>query len=148
MDSRQLEGLFQHIESLTRAPSDAISARKFERQRLRAACTVYYIAFDGSSVRSVTGVTRDISRSGLGFLSQQGLPVHIEVRVVLTLPDAKTVDLTGVVVYSRMVRVGWHLVGVHFGDVQDERLVPYHKIGTIVDARPAGRGHPEPTGAF
>lgn len=148
MDSHQLEALFHHVESLARAPADAISARKFERKRLRVACTVYYVAFDGSSVRSVAGVTRDISRSGLGFLSQQDLPIHIEVRVVLTLPDAKTVDLTGVVVYSRMVRVGWHLVGVQFGDVRDERLTPYHKIGTIVDARPAGRGQASTSGAF
>jgi len=92
------------------------------RKRFRAKCRVRHIAPDGSEVRTVEGLTRDISRGGLSFVStvQVERDTQLAAELMLTEDDIRTVP--GKVAYSQLVKKNIYLTGVRFCRVNDPRL--------------------------
>ncbi len=135
MDGRSIDVVFQHLDAIASARTPTVpSSRRHDRRSLRVRCSICFLAFDGSHVATAFGVTRDISRSGLGLLTTQALPEDIEVKVSLILTPDQLVDMTGIVVQARLVRVGWYLVGVQFGAIHDRRLVHPDEINGSAEA--------------
>jgi hypothetical protein len=62
--------------------------------------------------------TTDLSRGGLGFFARTPPPITSAVRVVLHLPDEKTVELEGTIKHAESQADGSYRVGVEFADKQ------------------------------
>lgn len=99
-------------------------ARANQRRRLRVECVIRYFARDGATVLTAGGKTRDISRTGLGLISNRPIPSHSLVHVHVKVPDSKPFNLTGEVTHTRNVRGDWYLIGVQFRKAVDGRLNP------------------------
>lgn len=108
----------------TAAVSDARWGNKRDavRTRARIPCTVRYVAIDGKSMGSIEGCVRDISSSGIGFVTRQhfvrGAPIFLSLRP----PGSKVRNVTAKVVYSRLVREYWYLCGAKFEALADSKL--------------------------
>ncbi len=98
--------------------------RRRQRRRLRATCSIRFLARDGSTVLIAAGKTRDISRSGLGLLTNRHLSRDAAVHVQVRLADGKEFNLAGEVAYVRAVKGEWCLIGVRFRKLRDELLLP------------------------
>ena len=66
--------------------------RSHKRNPFRSPCTIRYVLPGGASAELVSGVTRDLSRGGLGIVVKEGLPRGTSTRDAqaraLLAPDA------------------------------------------------------------
>lgn len=86
-------------------------------------CEVRFYAPDGRTVLATTGTTRDVSRSGLGFLSPEHFRRRAPLLVSLPFSQAPSKHLAGTAVYSRRIREGWYLTGMQFGKTDHAALI-------------------------
>ncbi len=96
----------------SRATERTLNSRLRERFRFRMRCTVRYLGPDGSSVLETSGGTRDISTTGLGLITRCRFAPGTGLHVVVSLPLGRSTDLTGRVVFARLIRWGWYHVGM------------------------------------
>ncbi|UCE58753.1 MAG: HEAT repeat domain-containing protein [Phycisphaerales bacterium] len=88
--------------------------RRATRRRVRLPCTVRFLMPDGETVLTMEAHTRDISRSGLGFVTRKHFTRSAPVLIVIESHKGKPRKLTGKVAYSRVVQENWYLTGVEF----------------------------------
>ena len=86
--------------------------RKHPRSPFRASCNVYFFLQGSSTVTSLAGRTRNLSRSGVGLLVRRvfrsGEPVEVE----MVLPDHPAMYVAGLVTFCRYAGRGYHEIGV------------------------------------
>src|SRR5438105_4466351 len=89
-----------------------VCQRKHPRSVFRAGCIVYFFPQGSSTIASLHGRTRNLSRSGVGLLIRrvfrQGEPVEVEV----VLPDRPSMYMAGMVTFCRYAGRGYHEIGV------------------------------------
>ena len=101
-----------------------MNKREFDRQSLRAQCTVRYVAPDGKSVLETVGATHDVSRGGIGIVAKLSLRRQTPVHLSVIGPEGKVTILTGEVKFSKLIERNVYLIGVQFRALDDDRLTP------------------------
>lgn len=101
--------------------------RSHKRNPFRSPCTIRYVLPGAASAELVSGVTRDLSRGGLGIVVKESLPRGTSTRVTLSLPGGKTVELTGTVAFCRHAQGSWYVVGIQFKSADHPQLQPLHE---------------------
>jgi hypothetical protein len=96
--------------------------RAAERRRLTIACKIRYLAPDGASVLTIDGHTRDVSVEGIGFIAQRHFRRSTPLHMMISANANKAKCLTGIVVYSRVVRDGMYLTGIRFAPREIAKL--------------------------
>ena len=122
-DTETVREIFAEIDG-TAALADGQWANKRGAQRrpLRAMCTVRHVAPNGSDVVTTAGATRDISQTGISFISHTHFARGGSVHIKLAMSTGVSRGVTGTVVFSRVVRDGWYLTGIRFEPCDDARL--------------------------
>ncbi len=121
-EDHRVAELLNHLDERQRTPSAQDQRRGSERRQLRANCHVRFLSRDGVTVLETTGKTRDISRTGLGFVCKRHLAKNTHVHVIIAGPGRKSYNLTGVVMHSRAVKGDWYFVGVQFQQISESLL--------------------------
>lgn len=101
------------------------------RRQARLVCNVLYISPDGETVLKTSGWTRDISLTGLGFVTREHFVRKSQLCAAVLMNNTSPKKLTGTVVYSRMINDGWYLTGMKFESVADLRLLTYGDTGDL-----------------
>ncbi|MFG0330443.1 MAG: HD domain-containing phosphohydrolase [Phycisphaerales bacterium] len=102
--------------------SDSDNRRAFERFAYQCPARVYRVGDNGEAVKgpAIPATTHNISRSGLGFLSQYRIELDEEIRIHLMVPNGDERVLQGLTVRSRPYTDGWYDVGVRFGSDEEK----------------------------
>jgi hypothetical protein len=89
-----------------------VCQRRHPRNPFRATCNVRFFPQGSSTITSLPGRTRNLSRSGVGLLTRrvfrQDEPIEVEVLV----PDRPKMFLAGLVTFCRYAGRGYHEIGV------------------------------------
>jgi len=129
VEEQNIVALLESLDTrAARTESAAAQKRESPRQRLRARCDIRFLARDRATVLNTIGRTRDISRTGLGFLCGRHLAKDTPVHVIVHGADGRDFNLYGVVVHSRALRDEWFLVGLKFQKIDNEALVPGEEV--------------------
>jgi hypothetical protein len=121
LDAAQEQGSI--TEPIREAKRDGKNHRDFERFAINCAGRVHVLKQAGQQWEEgppVAITAHNISRSGVGFLSQ--LPIQPGERIRLYLQGAASLNRTddGLVVRSRTYRDGWYEAGVKFVSLAQE----------------------------
>lgn len=111
--------------------SQWMNKRDSPRRRARLVCNVRYLSPDGVKVLNASGWTRDISRTGLGFVTREHFVRKSQLCAAVQMTNTSPKKLTGTVVYSRMINDGWYLTGMKFESVADLRLLTFGDLGFL-----------------
>ncbi len=124
-DQQELDAIMAELDAQAVAGEpDWLEKRAHQRKKLRVVCEVRFIGPDTTTVLWVPALSRELSTSGMSFVSRQHFRRQNPMLITLCLPDGKDRRLPGVVVYSRSVQTGWFLTGLRFEKSNDTRLLP------------------------
>ena len=101
-----------------------VDRRYSSRRRLTKKCRIPYVGPDGATVGTTSGLTRDVSATGLGLVAPQYFEVDQPLLITLLLSEDAAKQVTGEVRYCQPVRDGWYHIGIAFAAPQDDRLEP------------------------
>ena len=134
-DEAIVQEILQILENIELASQEGESQwtdkRASPRIQARLACKVRYLSPDSRKVLDTSGWTRDISRTGMGFVTGVHFARKSELRTAIQVGHASPRILTGEVVYSRMISDGWYLTGMKFEPVTDERLFKMEDVDSV-----------------
>ena len=89
-----------------------VCQRRHPRNPFRAACNIRFFPQGSSTITSLPGRTRNLSRSGVGLLTRRVFRQEEPVEVEVMVPDRPKMFLAGLVRFCRYAGRGYHEVGV------------------------------------
>ena len=89
-----------------------VCQRRHPRNPFRAMCNVRFFPQGSSTVTSLPGRTRNLSRSGVGLLTRRVFRVGEPIEVEVLVPDRPQMFLAGLVTFCRYAGRGYHEIGV------------------------------------
>lgn len=122
-----------------------INKRVEPRRRARLECKVRYLSPDGEIVKDTSGWTRDISRTGLGFVTREHFMRNSQLSACVQVSNSPPRTLAGIVVYSRMINDGWYLTGMKFEAVADKRLMTFDQVDSLTQGGVSTHTNRKPT---
>lgn len=131
-DIQEINQILKEIELASQLGENQWTNKRVEpRRRARLECKVRYLSIDGEVVMNTSGWTRDISRTGLGFVTREHFARKVQLSACVQVSNSPPRTLTGTVVYSRMVNDGWYLTGMKFESVADKRLLTFDQVDSL-----------------
>jgi hypothetical protein len=124
-DEQQLASIMSQldVQSPTRE-AQWLEKRTAARKSVRVNCEVRFIGPDTEAVLWVGALSRELSASGMSFVSRQHFRRQVPILITLCLAEGNNRRLPAVVVHSSQVSEGWFLTGVCFRKSTDTRLLP------------------------
>ena len=89
-----------------------VCKRRHPRNPFRSGCNVYFFPQGSTTITSLGGRTRNLSRSGVGLLIRRVFRTGEPVEVEIMLPDRPNMYLAGLVTFCRYAGRGYHEIGV------------------------------------
>lgn len=102
--------------------------RRHPRHPFRSACLVHFFPQGSSSVGTMAGRTRNLSRSGLAVLVRRVFRSGEPIEVALTLPDRPPMYVAGITTFCRYAGRGYHEVGVSLRAAGDDPVFSKNPI--------------------
>jgi len=131
-DLREINQILEEIELASHTGDQQWTDKRVApRRQARLECQVRYLSIDGEAVKDTSGWTRDISRTGLGFVTREHFARKVQLSARVQVSNSPPRTLTGTVVYSRMVNDGWYLTGMKFESVTDKRLLSFEPVALL-----------------
>lgn len=128
-DMQEISQILEEIELASQTGENQWTDKRVApRRRARLECKVRFLSPDGEIVLDTSGWTRDISRTGLGFVTREHFARKAQLSARVQVSNSPPRTLTGTVVYSRIVNDGWYLTGMKFESVSDKRLMIFEKV--------------------
>jgi hypothetical protein len=112
LDELEVQAQEQHAGE--RSEAYWVCKRKHPRSPFRTPCLIYFFPQGSFTVTSLTGRTRNISRSGIGLLVRRVFRTGEPIEVELTPPGRPKTYLGGLVTFCRYAGRGYHEIGVSF----------------------------------
>ncbi len=126
VDEREARKILREIDSHDSVQDELrwVEKRYTSRRGFRRSCRIRHIGPDGTTVLTTSGMTRDISPGGLGFVAPHQFEAETPLLITLSLPGGATKSLTATVRHCRVVRDEWCHTGIAFEPLEDDRLAP------------------------
>src|SRR5262245_25178974 len=93
----ELEIKAQQLHRGERTDDYWVCQRRYPRNPFRAACRVHFFPQGSSTIGTLMGRTRNLSRSGVGLLIKRVFRQHEPIEVEVLVPDRATMYLGGLV---------------------------------------------------
>jgi len=118
LDELDIKAERQHASE--RSDDYWVCQRRHPRHPFRATCLVRFLSVGSSTVSELPGRTRNLSRSGVGFLVRRVFAVGEVVELEIRPPQRHPMYLGGLVTFCRYAGRGFHEVGLSLKAAQSE----------------------------
>lgn len=141
--SEQLQQLQEIVEQLDRGIRTPATGNRHSAPRMNIRSDMSLILLGSTGLPSLTVYSRNVSRSGIAFISRRPFAVGERVAITFGLPGQPHKLVLMVTTFSRYVRSGVHEVGGHFleavPDTKGRDRIPEHWLPAY-QKRGAGAG--------